>query len=800
MLRKLFSNVSARACSRFAGFPFFLFAVLVWNAAAVHAADINVGPGRTLKTLQAGVAAAKANDTIVLDAGVYLDDVATIDKPLTIESAGRGAVLRITKPISNRKGILVVNADLTVRKITFEGAHVTDEDGKNGAGIRHQAGDLVVDTCVFRNNQNGILANGNRDASVTIRRSAFLGNGAGDGYTHGIYINAVARLTVDGSTFSGTKVGHNIKSRALKTTITDTSLDDGVTGTPSYAIDLPNGGDVLIRNVRITQGQETSNTGMIAYGAEKNLHEGSSLTIVGSTFANRAQNSTALINFTSITAIFRDNTFDNIGEITKGLMQMNRSTVPALHEGAVFSGLDPNARSYLRFHNTGVSYGHVDVSVFDSRDGRSLGTWTSPNIPPNAAPQFSITTLEEALQVTDLPATYSIAITSAMTGTFQHVLHRAASGVITNLTTCDAGVARAGPQLGSVHTSNLDNGYPASIMVRNLGPMAGVAQIGIYDARQGDRLGGYTTAEISVDGGLIIPMAILEAVAQVAPTWEMGHWVLKIENDFPGTLQQLIANLAPAVITDMTTVCALNGAGGDSESVLGVGAVFAPSAEIESTLRVHNTGAVPASLRVRVYDALSGDRLGHWESPAIPSHATRQFSVSSLVPPVAEDQTAPRFYRLSIESGFPGFVQNLMRHTGHGALTNLSSCDDGTTASVADIAGLRSSNTENSDLELLVLSNSGPTDAPAQLEAFDALDGSALGSFSTMPVPGHGNIALTAGDVETGLGLTPGSGIGSYNIRLKDDFAGALQHVLINPQTGTVTDMTTACAVGPQNG
>ena len=298
-----------------------MLAPLVGGTYGARAADVNVGPARALKTLQAGIAAANPNDRVVLDAGVYLDDVSNVDKPLTIEGAGSGAILRVTKPIPNHKGIFVVNADLTVRKVTFEGAFVTDADGKNGAGIRHQAGKLIVETCVFLNNQNGILANSNKDATISIRHSGFSGNGAGDGYTHGIYVNAIARLDISDSSFAGTKVGHNIKSRAYQTTITDTTLDDGVSGTPSYAVDLPNGGKAVLKGLRITQGPRTSNTAMIAFGAEPLLHDGSSLTVSGSTFINRASRAIGINNFSSAPVVSSDNTFENVGQVTRGLVR-----------------------------------------------------------------------------------------------------------------------------------------------------------------------------------------------------------------------------------------------------------------------------------------------------------------------------------------------------------------------------------------------------------------------------------------------------------------------------------------------
>ena len=94
---------------------------------------------------------------------------------------------------------------------------------------------------------------------MIVRRPTFVGNGADDGYTHGIYVNAIAKLDVSDTTFSGTNVGHNIKSRALQTTVTDTVLDDGISGTTSYAIDLPNGGDVALTRLRIVQGPQIRN-------------------------------------------------------------------------------------------------------------------------------------------------------------------------------------------------------------------------------------------------------------------------------------------------------------------------------------------------------------------------------------------------------------------------------------------------------------------------------------------------------------------------------------------------------------
>ena len=51
-----------------------------------------------------------------------------------------------TAPLSNGKGFLVVNADAIIDNLAFEGAQVADQ---NGAGIRYQAGNLVVRNSMF---------------------------------------------------------------------------------------------------------------------------------------------------------------------------------------------------------------------------------------------------------------------------------------------------------------------------------------------------------------------------------------------------------------------------------------------------------------------------------------------------------------------------------------------------------------------------------------------------------------------------------------------------------------------------
>jgi hypothetical protein len=269
---------------------------------------LRVGPEQAFGSLSEAIAASKQGDTILLEAGTYESDYSTISHPLTIRGVGGLAHLKAVDPIPNGKAILVVNADVTVENIMFTDARVPDQ---NGAGIRHESGDLVIRNNVFQNNENGILSAPNAAASVTIRDSEFIGNGYGDGRSHGIYVNQIARLDVEGSTFRDTKVGHHIKSRAQETTVRDSILDDGQ-GDASYSIDLPNGGRAILEDNTLTQTSLSENPAMVAYGAEGNLHSQNSLLIKNNTFIDNHGNGKEIYNHTDTAVTLQGNTFQDV--------------------------------------------------------------------------------------------------------------------------------------------------------------------------------------------------------------------------------------------------------------------------------------------------------------------------------------------------------------------------------------------------------------------------------------------------------------------------------------------------------
>ncbi|MGE5548733.1 MAG: right-handed parallel beta-helix repeat-containing protein [Solirubrobacterales bacterium] len=264
-------------------------------------ANLTVGSGKQYSTLTAAVAASHDGDTIYLDAGTYTANDLQINTKISI--VGVGGMAKLVSSQTLQKAILVSNTDLTLDHIEFTGAK---SGGMNGAGIRYQGGNLVVKNSYFHDNQDGILG-ADSTGTVTITNSEFAHNGAGDGYSHNIYINHVASFYVGNSYFHDAVNGNQIKSRALKTVIENTRIDDG-SNSGIYSIDLPNGGNAIVRNNTIVQGTNISNKNIIHFGGENGMNSNLSLDVYGNTIVNKySGGGTALLNQTSTPVTFHDN-------------------------------------------------------------------------------------------------------------------------------------------------------------------------------------------------------------------------------------------------------------------------------------------------------------------------------------------------------------------------------------------------------------------------------------------------------------------------------------------------------------
>ena len=298
-------------------------------APPARAATLTVGPTtQQYRTVTAAVAAARDGDTVQVQAGTYTNDFPTVSRKITIAGVnGMAKLVSNRSAIPNGKGIIVTNTDVTLSHLELAGAKVSDG---NGAGVRYQGGALTLSKCYVHDNQDGVLANAVPSGTVTILNSEFAYNGAGDGYTHGVYVNQVASLDVERSYFHDTKVGHHIKSRATRSVIRLNRLIDGANGTASYDIDLPDGGDALVGSNVIEQGAATQNPTIIHYGGEGGPYAGSRLLVTSNAINNdKAGTAVGVLNQTSLIAAVQYNRTYHLPTLVTGPNTQASNTILA---------------------------------------------------------------------------------------------------------------------------------------------------------------------------------------------------------------------------------------------------------------------------------------------------------------------------------------------------------------------------------------------------------------------------------------------------------------------------------------
>jgi hypothetical protein len=243
-------------------------------------AIIKVGAGQVYTTLGAAVDAAASGDEIDVQAGIYkgVENMPIInDKSLDFVAVG-GRVTVTADPVEHEvnqsKGMFIINPgadgdlpNISITGFDFRGA--TSSFVTNAAAIRDFGSNLMLANDGFYDNDEGILSGGTT-GNITIDHSVFKNNGY-TGQEHNLYIGQAQNLTVTNSLFDGTMgQGHEIKSRALNTTITGNRILDADSQS-SYSIDLPSGGNAVIQNNVIEQGPNGGNPHVFAYAEETQI-------------------------------------------------------------------------------------------------------------------------------------------------------------------------------------------------------------------------------------------------------------------------------------------------------------------------------------------------------------------------------------------------------------------------------------------------------------------------------------------------------------------------------------------------
>jgi len=276
-------------------------------ATSAQARTLEVGAGKEFAQPSLAIRAAHDGDRIAIYPGEYFDCAIVGQKDLVIEGVGKAADIVMTDKTCQGKALLVLHApNVTVRNMTLTRARVPDQ---NGAGIRLEGRDMTIERVRFINNQNGILS-GFAGGTVVIRDSLFERNGACEkSCAHGVYFGQLDLLRIERSRFYETKRAHHIKSLAKRTEVIDSDIEDGPDGTGSYEIDIPVGGDLVVRNTTMVKGPHAENHKYaITIAEDQQVQPTREILIENNTFRNEGDWETIFVNNgTATEAILRGN-------------------------------------------------------------------------------------------------------------------------------------------------------------------------------------------------------------------------------------------------------------------------------------------------------------------------------------------------------------------------------------------------------------------------------------------------------------------------------------------------------------
>jgi hypothetical protein len=246
--------------------------VWVWKPVPVAAGDSGPPPAGALPTIRPLLTRLQPGQTVVLPPGVYREAATIKASNVVIKAHG----VRLEHAAAERKAALVVKGD----NVTIEGlecAYIKVPD-RNGACVRLEAKNLTLRNVHFRDSQSGLLAWKKDSGTVLIENSRF----ERIGRVHGVYIGrGDTHLIVRNSWFLSSRAeGHEIKSRAAKNTI-ERNVIASLDGVDSRLIDLPEGGENVIRGNVLAKGPASSNQDLIGVALERNreLHSVNSTVI-----------------------------------------------------------------------------------------------------------------------------------------------------------------------------------------------------------------------------------------------------------------------------------------------------------------------------------------------------------------------------------------------------------------------------------------------------------------------------------------------------------------------------------------
>ncbi|GAA6204822.1 hypothetical protein [Thalassotalea sp. SU-HH00458] len=244
----------------------FLTFVICFFASAHHCVAEHVFvDGNEFFSLQEAKLAIKDGSKIYLKSGVYTEGLYISAN--NIEIIGEENVIFDDAAVDGKAALVLSGKNVLVESIECRNIYVKD---LNGACIRFEGVNLTVRDLYAHDSQSGIMTSHNYDGFLHVEFSKFEnlgGKASGRGYAHAIYANVGEFIFNYSQVLATGKEGSGLKSRSRKTVVKNSVLAS-MDAKDSRLIDVANYGELIIQNSILQQGNNSSNSQLIAYGLE----------------------------------------------------------------------------------------------------------------------------------------------------------------------------------------------------------------------------------------------------------------------------------------------------------------------------------------------------------------------------------------------------------------------------------------------------------------------------------------------------------------------------------------------------
>ncbi len=278
---------------------FLIGAYLSGSFAMLYATEIKVGPGEKFSRIEEAVLVAKPNDLILVSPQTgnqpYEATHLFISRPqITLKAVSSdGTRVRLSGSGYDYSGEgsiprAIVQFNKGADGCVVEGFEISEAHNKthNGAGVRiNQANSVTIRDCVIHQNDMGIMSNGDgtpQTANGQLIENCLIysnGNLKDPGYNHNLYLGGMS-VTVRGCEIHSSLTGHNLKSRAHRTSILACYFHDSANREIDLVDDkfyttLPESDALLAGNVILKSPRSSGNRNVIHFGQDVgNEHDG----------------------------------------------------------------------------------------------------------------------------------------------------------------------------------------------------------------------------------------------------------------------------------------------------------------------------------------------------------------------------------------------------------------------------------------------------------------------------------------------------------------------------------------------